>query len=468
MGPIKQEMGGKGIFEQKATKITKQGRGKGMADQIGDLGGGYGGFVSRTCQESWLFIWSRFCRNPRMSLRSLMLAGWMLGMGLLATARADIYADVTVAGGVSGTFRITLEPTKAPVAVANFIGLATGQNGWIDPVTGRLRRDPFYNGLTFHRVIANFVSQTGSRTGDGTDGPGYTFANEIDGTLTHATPYTVAMANSGGAFSNGSQFYITTPTSAAFLDGNYTIFGRVTSGTAVCDALNAVATTGSGGTPSDKPLTDVTISSITFGGSSLAGFNLQPSGLPRVISAKTALKINGASYALSYDHQPYSAYFASNSADLVTWSRFINSSYFHTSAPAAGDLDVTSLASGARQFFQMPRVDYSLARNTRVPSSIANKTLSFPGIFGMEQMHMTFNSAGSGGTYSFNYPGDSTLTGNITAVNYIPGNSPYAPFLYVMWDSVTYFDGNLEIAFDRLKYGTTTTCLLYTSPSPRD
>lgn len=394
-----------------------------------------------------------------MSLRSLILAGWMLGVGLLATARAQIYADVTVAGGVSGTFRITLEPTKAPVAVANFIGLATGQNGWIDPVTGRYRRDPFYNGLTFHRVIAGFVSQTGSRSGDGTDGPGYTFANEIEGTLTHATPYTVAMANSGGVFSNGSQFYITTPTSAAFLDGNYTIFGRVTSGTEVCDALNAVPTSGS---PNDVPLTPVTISSISISGPSLAGFNLQPSGLPRVISAKTALKINGASYALSYDHQPYSAYFASNSADLTTWSRFINNSYFHASAPAAGDLDVTSLASGARQFFQMPRVDYSLARNTLVPSSVANKTLSFPGIFGMEQMQMTFNAAGTGGTYSFKYPGDSTHTGNITTVSYIPGNSPYAPFLYVMWDSTGYFGGNLEIAFDRLEYATTTAGNHYT------
>jgi|GEM_PF-1424256 len=392
----------------------------------------------------------------------MILAGWVLGMGLLSTARSQIEAVVTVSGGVNGQFTITLEPTKAPVAVANFIGLATGQNGWIDPVTGRLRRDPFYNGVTFHRVIAGFMSQTGSRSGDGTDGPGYTFGNEIDGTLTHATPYTVAMANSGGTFSNGSQFFITTPASAAFLDGSYTIFGRVTSGTAVCDSINSVATTGSLGTPADKPLTDVTISSIVFSGDSLAGFNLKPPGLPRVTTAKPLLKINGASYALSYDHQPYSAYFASSSADLATWSRFINGPYFHAAAPAAGDLDVTSLAVGTRYFFQMPRVDYSLARNTLVPSSIANKTLSFPGIFGMEQMQMTFNAAGTGGTYSFKYPGDSTQTGNITTVSYIPGNSPYAPFLYVMWDSVDDLEGNLEIAFDRLEYATTTTGNHYT------
>lgn len=380
----------------------------------------------------------------------VVIAVWvcLAGAGAL---QAQIYADVTLSGGVTGTFRITLEPAKAPVAVANFIGLATGQNGWIETTTGRLRKDPYYNGLTFHRVVAGFVSQTGSRSGDGTDGPGYTFANEIDPTLSHATPYTVAMANSGGIFSNGSQFYITTPNSAAFLDGSYTIFGRVTSGTAVCDALNAVPTS------SNVPVTPVVISSVVVGGSSLASFNLQPAALPRVVGGKPVMKINGSSFALGYDRQPYSTYFGSNSANLSTWSRFVNAVYFHAAPPAVGDIDVTALATGGRQFFQLPRVDYSQAYNTLMPASIANKTFTFPGLFGTVQVQMTFNGTGNGGTYTYELSGGQTFSGTVTEAFYASGDPEfciypaYTAYLYVKWDG----ENPVQIAFDRLEYSAT-------------
>src|SRR5688572_1226710 len=87
---------------------------------------------------------------------------------LLASTRlyAQIFADVEVSGGVAGTFRIDLEYQKTPSTVANFVGLATGQRGWIDYATGAIRHEPFYNGVTFHRVIAGFMNQTGSRKGD--------------------------------------------------------------------------------------------------------------------------------------------------------------------------------------------------------------------------------------------------------------------------------------------------------------
>ncbi|MDX6765181.1 MAG: peptidylprolyl isomerase [Candidatus Methylacidiphilales bacterium] len=368
-----------------------------------------------------------------------------------AGAQSQIFADVQLTGGVVGNFTITLEPVKAPVAVANFIGLATGRNAWIDPATGRLRNDPFYQGLTFHRVVANFVSQTGSRNGQGTDGPGYSFANEIDPSLSHATPYTVAMANSGGAYSNGSQFYITTGNATAAptgLDGSYTIFGRVTSGAAVCDALNAVTTNAT-----SVPLTPVTIASVNIYGPSYSSFNLQPNGLPKVVGGRPSLTRNGTATTLGYDRQPYSSYFGSNSTDLVSWTRFVNDVYFHGVAPT-GDVDVTGQASGARAFFQYSRVDYSLARNPFIPASVANKTFTFPGLFGTQQVQMTINAAGTGGNYSYTFDGISSQGGNLTQVFYAVGNSTYslrpayAPYLFVQWDGTN----PVQIAFDRLEY----------------
>jgi peptidyl-prolyl cis-trans isomerase A (cyclophilin A) len=359
---------------------------------------------------------------------------------------AQIYADVTVSGGVNGTFTITLEHTKAPITVANFIGLATGQKGWLDLVTGGIRYDPFYNGVTFHRVIAGFMSQTGSRNGIGTDGPGYTFRDEIDPTLSHQ-PYTVSMANSGPN-SNGSQWFVTqgAPTD---LDGVHTIFGKVTdpASQAVCAAINAVATDSS-----DRPVTAVTISSIAVRGLPQAGFNINPTGLPKVLNGGTVMKVAGASHALGFDHEPYSAYFGFHAPDLTNWSSMFSDSYFHSLAPAAGDYDVTSLATGSKHFYRLARVDYSTCNTDTAPApaSIAGKTLTFPGLFGMVSTTLTFNPAGTGGTYQFNFSG-SNSSGSITSVTYRSNGSPYSPYLYVEFPYSTFVIG---IAFDILNFRT--------------
>ena len=298
-------------------------------------------------------------------------------------ASAQIYADVTVSGAVSGTFTINLEYTKAPAAVANFIGLATGSKGWIDQNTGSLRHDPFYNGVTFHRVIANFMSQTGSRSGDGKDGPGYTFQNEIDSSLTFATPYTVGLANSGRWYTNGAQWFVTANSNQSGLDGSYTIFGTVCSGTEVCDALNNVATTSgsdSHGAFTDRPAPPVTISSIAFRGPSLASFDLNPDALPKVLSAQPAMKVSGSTYSLGFDHNAFSYYYLYDSPDLNAWTNSL-SGYFGIAAPAAGDADVTSVCTTNKHFFKFARVDYSLCYNHYyeqfIPGSLAGKSLHF-------------------------------------------------------------------------------------------
>jgi len=325
-------------------------------------------------------------------------------------AEAQIYADVTVSGAVSGTFTISLKYVNAPVTTANFIGLATGKKGWVDPLTGNLSFTPYYNGVIFHRVIAGFMSQTGSRTGDGTDGPGYIFRNEIDSSLTHATPYTVAMARTNAWNTNGAQWYITSKDIASAnvtsLDLNYTIFGVVTSGTALCDAINALPTTGSTGSPADQPLTPVTISFIKIYGPSYATFNIAPSSLPTAVSARPAMKVSGTNFSLGYDHATYSNYIGFHSADLSTWTNYYTS-YYGTTAPATGNLDVSSISTGNKHFYRLARVDYSQAVNHFVPTSIAGKTLSLGSPFGT--LVFVINSDATTGTWSNNGSSPSSL-----------------------------------------------------------
>ena len=119
-----------------------------------------------------------------------------------------------------GDIEATLYATKTPVTVANFLNLA---------------KRGFYDGLTFHRVIPDFMIQGGDPAGNGTGGPGYKFEDEIHRTLRHAHGGIFSMANSGPR-TNGSQFFITHgPT--AWLDGKHTVFGKVTKGMRVVDMI---------------------------------------------------------------------------------------------------------------------------------------------------------------------------------------------------------------------------------------
>ena len=156
-----------------------------------------------------------------------------------------------------GTITAELFEKDAPVTVANFVGLATGTKEYKDLKTGQTKKSHFYDGLVFHRVIPNFMIQGGDPLGVGTGGPGYQFQDEIVPSLTFDKPGKLAMANAGPG-TNGSQFFITVaPT--PWLNGHHTIFGQVTTGQ---DVVNAIATTDRD--PSDRPKTPVVIKSITF------------------------------------------------------------------------------------------------------------------------------------------------------------------------------------------------------------
>ncbi len=126
-----------------------------------------------------------------------------------------------------GTIEVELFPDKAPVTVANFVGLAEGKKEFTNPKTGKKEKKKFYDGLTFHRVIPEFMIQGGCPLGTGTGGPGYTFEDETDNGLKFNKPGLLAMANAGPN-TNGSQFFITEVTTP-WLNGHHTIFGQVVS-----------------------------------------------------------------------------------------------------------------------------------------------------------------------------------------------------------------------------------------------
>jgi cyclophilin family peptidyl-prolyl cis-trans isomerase/outer membrane protein OmpA-like peptidoglycan-associated protein len=155
-----------------------------------------------------------------------------------------------------GTVHCQLFDDEAPIAVANFIGLATGQKPWTDPQSGKtVRNKPFYSGLVFHRVIPHFMIQGGDPLGTGTGGPGYTFDDELAPELTHK-PGTLAMANAGPS-TNGSQFFID-EVEASWLDDRHTIFGQCKE----IDVITRIASVPRG--RNDKPNDPVTITRITI------------------------------------------------------------------------------------------------------------------------------------------------------------------------------------------------------------
>jgi peptidyl-prolyl cis-trans isomerase A (cyclophilin A) len=170
-------------------------------------------------------------------------------------AGGKVYAHFTTN---LGKFTVELFEKDAPKTVANFVGLAEGTKEWTDPKTGAKVKKPFYNGLIFHRVIADFMIQGGDPLGTGTGDPGYKFADEFGSSRKMDKAGVLAMANSGPN-SNGSQFFITLK-ETNYLNGKHTVFGEVTEG---MDTIRKIGETKTS-KPGDRPVVPVVMQSVTI------------------------------------------------------------------------------------------------------------------------------------------------------------------------------------------------------------
>jgi len=170
------------------------------------------------------------------------------------TVKSDYKEDVDRLTAVFdtslGTFEAELYARECPETVWNFVNLAEGRQE-------TERGGNFFDGLSFHRVIAGFVIQGGCPLGNGTGGPGYRFADEFDASLRHDGEGVMSMANAGPG-TNGSQFFITlAPT--PHLDDHHAVFGKVIKG---IDVVRKIGTVPTG--PGDRPVEPVVINSVTI------------------------------------------------------------------------------------------------------------------------------------------------------------------------------------------------------------
>jgi peptidyl-prolyl cis-trans isomerase A (cyclophilin A) len=304
-------------------------------------------------------------------MKPLLYAITLLVAFLGGNLQAQITADLAISeGGTSiGTITLELDHVKAPMATANFIGLASGQFAWIDSTTGVVRKKPYYDGIIFHRVIAGFMNQTGSQKGDGSDGPGYTFQDgaEVSNGLNHGIPYVVSMANSG-LNTNGSQIFITVE-DTSHLDGKHIVFGNATTGSeTLIDHINNVTVV------NNLPVDEVRIESVTINFNGVS-FDIHAQGLPIVEAPEFTVSHDGSLVELNVSQEKGSATRYYYSEDLVNWS-YGGELYKEEDATESSVIDVTSAAAGkSKMFFNASKVNYNSA-GILWPSSFSDRTLT--------------------------------------------------------------------------------------------
>jgi peptidyl-prolyl cis-trans isomerase A (cyclophilin A) len=176
-------------------------------------------------------------------------------MSAKAAAGQELYATLST---TKGDITVKLYSKEAPKTVANFVGLATGERDWADPQSGAKKvHVPLYDGTIFHRVIPDFMIQGGDPMGTGRGDPGYKFEDEFQSGKTFDRVGLLAMANAGRN-TNGSQNFITTST-PTYLNNKHTIFGEVTKGYEVVEAISRVQRDGG-----DRPVEPVKINKVTI------------------------------------------------------------------------------------------------------------------------------------------------------------------------------------------------------------
>jgi len=354
-----------------------------------------------------------------------------------------IYAEFNTS---MGSYTCALYYAQSPKAVANFIALTTGQRSWLDEASSTVKTNPFYNGTTFHRVIAGFMNQGGSPNGQGTDGPGYAFVDEFSPSLRHDSFGVLSMANSGPD-SNGGQFFITVaPTS--WLNDVHTVFGRLYGGSNVVYAINHVATDGN-----NKPLTNVVITNLVIRrvGPAANAFDINTNGLPVITNLNLKIAKVGTNVSLTFSNRLYadSRFYVSSNLNVWVGSEL----GIEVAMPVTNS--IIRGFEGPKQFFRGVQINY--ASSTFAPKTVFGRMLSLTFTNGTSgTLIINFNSSG-GGTY--------TLTGNPAGI--VTSYDWYqAPFNGELWP--IYYSGlfpmTLALNFNNATSGSFTGTVYAGSP----
>jgi len=371
----------------------------------------------------------------------------LLVTGISSFAQNGIFADFTTS---MGNFTCQLDYTNAPKAVANFIGLVTGGQTWLDLPSGRAKTNSFYNGLKFHRVVPGFVIQGGSPNGLGTDGPGYAFPDEFTTAVRFDRFGRLAMANSGKN-SNGSQFFVTMAAEPG-LNDVHTIFGLLTSGSNIVYNINHVPVTGPN---NDIPVTPVTIQNIAIRrvGTAASNFDANAQSLPIVRNVALDIANSSTNVLLGFTNRQYCdnrLYFSTN---LTTgWTN------------ALLGIEVTNAVTNriVRAKPASPKAYYSMAQ-IQYPSTIFPPKDVYRRLVAMtfstgEVMQLGFNGFG-GGSYN--------LTGNPngTISSYTYTQDPYRGLIWPIYFSA-YYPMTIELDFTNNTGGTFSATIYATQNYP--
>lgn len=342
--------------------------------------------------------------------------------------------DVHTDAGPAGEIICRLHFDLTPQTVANFVGLATGEQHWLDPELPLLRSAPYFDGLTFHRIIKDFVIQGGCPLGNGQGGPGYAFRDEIVDSLRHDRAGILSMANSG-IHSNGSQFFLTlAPT--PHLDGVHTVFGEVVHGMDLLMQLGDVPTS------NDRPIDPVTIQSVRIlrRGEAADQFAVTEQGLPRITFHQISISTLDGAIHLGYSTPANSLVTWHLSDDLQTWASSRPSIF---NAPFNGDLALDSMVNVSDYntiFIKQHQVQYT--ETLLSPNNLADKQLELVYDDINVSIILGFTAVNSGDFHAIDDEGQSD-PGNFNS-NFTPG--PFHSLLNLQF-LTQFYPQSLQLVF---------------------
>lgn len=334
-----------------------------------------------------------------------MKSALLIFVALSSQTFAEIIAHVETD---KGTISVELQYDKAPLAVANFITLSQGTRTSINPLTGAVRKVPYYVGEKFFRVLNDptfKIAQTGSGTGTNSGGPGFTFKDEFDPSLTHQ-PYVLSMANSGPN-TNGSQIFFTGSVGASGLNNVHTVFGIVSDpgSRTVIDAIHAAGNDGSS-------ITSVTIERTD---PAAMAFDEFAQSLPEVVEVPSSLKVIPGESVTLLPELPLDAGHELSifqSTNLNSWTSLDSKFAGYDTAPLTST--VIDDASKAASFYMLARI---ISPDSPTPGSLSNRTLFVPIPNSTDTLTFNFDESGTGGSALYS---PNPTPGTIDYLSYTP------------------------------------------------